>query len=298
MDKTILQYQKAFKSITDRLRGNESVLAVMVFGSMVSGDLWDESDIDLIVILKHSEEKIKNLYTEEKDIAVHITLMNKERLIKLYDSDLRGGHMHRILSGAKLIFSKDKDITTRFDNGRYYPDVDREKWNMVYLGTVIKNINLCKKYLANDDIYNAYSTAVKFVDDYAKLYISLSGYMVSKEAMTMVMNLNDEFKVCTDGLFFNKVDSEKAIKISITYIQMALDENLRNVTSLLMDYMRQKDCFLSAEDIKDDMIFQNYDIQIEDILNKMWDSNLIKREKRDFKTEDNKVLFKEYVYFI
>ena len=44
MERTILQYQKAFNSIIERLKSNDSVLAVMVFGSMVTGDLWDESD--------------------------------------------------------------------------------------------------------------------------------------------------------------------------------------------------------------------------------------------------------------
>ena len=46
MGRTILQYQKAFNSAINRFKANKLVLAVMVFGSMVSGDLWDESDID------------------------------------------------------------------------------------------------------------------------------------------------------------------------------------------------------------------------------------------------------------
>lgn len=48
MLKTLLQYQKVYNIVTKRLKQNKKVLAVMVFGSMVSGDLWEKSDIDFL----------------------------------------------------------------------------------------------------------------------------------------------------------------------------------------------------------------------------------------------------------
>ncbi|MEL7598231.1 MAG: nucleotidyltransferase domain-containing protein, partial [Clostridiaceae bacterium] len=45
MVKTIQKYQGAFNTVIERLKQNDSVLAVMVFGSIITGDLWEESDI-------------------------------------------------------------------------------------------------------------------------------------------------------------------------------------------------------------------------------------------------------------
>lgn len=298
MERTIIQYQRAFNSIIDRLKSNEAVLAVMVFGSMVTGDLWDESDIDLFVILDKKIANIKNIYTEEKQVPVHIKLMSKNKFIQLYEEDLRGGFMHRMFSSSRLVFSKDMEVTIKYDSGRYYPDLDRERWNMVYLGKVLKSIDICKKYLSNDGVYTAYGAAVKCVENYARLHVNYSGYMISKDAMTMAMNLNDSFKRCVDELFFNKQDTAKAISAAVEYIESSIDENIRNTASILVNYMREKDCFLSTEDIKNDKLFVNYDIALEDILNKLWEKNIIKKDSRDYKTEDGKVLFKENVYFI
>ncbi|MFL0246878.1 nucleotidyltransferase domain-containing protein [Candidatus Clostridium stratigraminis] len=298
MERTILQYQKAFNSIIDRLKGNEAVLAAMVFGSMVTGDLWDESDIDLFVIIDKKINNIKNIYTEEKQVPVHIKLMSKSKFLQLYEEDLRGGFMLRMFASSRLVFSKDMDITQRYDSGRYYPDLDRERWNMVYLGKVLKNIDLCNKYLYNDGIYTAYGAAVKCVENYAKLYINYSGYMISKDAIAMAMNLNDDFRNCVDGLFFNKNDTVTAIESTLKFIEDAVDETIRNTAAILLNYMRGKDSFLSTEDIKNDKLFESYDIAIEDILNKLWERNMIKKDNRDYKTDDGKVLFKENVYFI
>ncbi|AYD39822.1 nucleotidyltransferase domain-containing protein [Clostridium fermenticellae] len=298
MEKTILQYQKAFNGIVDRMRSNESVLAVMVFGSMVTGDLWDESDIDLFVILDKSYSDVQNIYTEEKSIPVHIKLMGKNKFVRFQEEDLKGSFMHRIFASSRLVFSKDIEITTRYDNGRYYPDLDRERWNMVYLGKLLKNIGICKKYLYNDGIYTAYTAAVKCAEEYSKLYVNFSGYMISKDAMTMAMNLNDNFRKCVDKLFFNKDDIKEVITDVLKYFQSNIDSSIRNLVNVLINYMREKDCFLSSEDIKEDKLFNNYDINMEEILNKLWQKNIIKKDSRDLKTENGMLVFKENVYFI
>jgi len=298
MERTILQYQKAFNGIVERLKSNNSVLAVMVFGSMVTGDLWDESDIDLFVILDKKNPDIENIYMEEKDIPVHIKLMSKNKFLQLHEEDLRGGFLHRIFASSRLVFSKDVEVTARYDSGRYYPDLDRERWNMVYLGKLLKNIGLSKKYLHNDGIHTAYTAAVRSVEEFARLYINSSGYMISKDAMTMAMNLNDTFRKYVEDLFFNNKNVEEAINNILDYIQKNIDGSIRNLTNVLINYMREKDSFLSAEDIESDKLFYNYDIKIEEILNKLWEKNLIKKETRDYKGEDGKALFKENVYFI
>lgn len=297
MEKTILQYQKAFNNTIDKLKQNESVLAAMVFGSMVTGDLWDESDIDLFVVANTESMEIKNIYMEEKNVPIHIKLMNKEKFLRLQEDDLKGGFIHRIFASSRLVFSKDLDVTAKYDNGRYYPDVDRERWNMVYLGNVIKGISTCRKYLNNEGLYTAYVSSVKCVEDYARLFINSSGYMISKDAITMAINVNDNFKSCIDELFEGKDNLSVRISKTIKYISDELDKNLRDITALLLNYMKEKDCFLSTEDIKKDKLFKDYNIEIEEILNKLWEKNMIKKETRELKIKD-KVLIRENVYFI
>ncbi|MCI1944306.1 nucleotidyltransferase domain-containing protein [Clostridium luticellarii] len=299
MERTILQYQKAFNISIERLRANDSILAVMVFGSMITGDLWDESDIDLLVVYKNNMDNVKNLYTEEANVPIHVKLMSKSNFLQLPEQDLKGGFIHRIISSSRLIFSKDMEITSKYDVGRYYPDLDRERWNMFYLGELFKDMSICKKYLQNDGIHTSYIAAVRSIEEFSKLCVNSSGHMVSKDAMTMAMNLNNDFKVCVDNLFFS--DAEKvneAIKYTMDYLKKNVDKNIRNITKILLNYMREKDCFLSSEDIKNDELFYNYNINMEEILSELWKRDIIKKESRDYKMEDDTSLFKENVYFI
>ena len=290
-------YQKAFNSIVERLKASDEVLAVMVFGSMVTGDLWEESDIDLFVVINNKMDNIRNIYTEEKEIAVHVKLMNKEKFIQLYSEDLKGGFIHRIFASSRLVFSKDMDITSTYDNGRYYPDLDRERWTMVYLGSVLKRLGICKKYLYNEGLYTAYSAIVRSIEEYSKLFVNFSGYMISKDAMTMAMNLDDNYKDVVDHLFNYKGDVKKVIQDTVDFIEKAIDKDIKSMTEILMNFLRNSEGFLSAEEIKNNNLFQNFEIEMEEILDKLWEKQIIKKDCRDYKSEET-ILFNENVYFI
>ncbi|MBK5242716.1 nucleotidyltransferase domain-containing protein [Clostridium sp.] len=298
MTKTVLQYQKAFNSVVDRIKIDESVLSVMVFGSMVTGDLWEESDIDLFVIVKQKTDEIRNIHTEEKGVPVHIKLMGKDEFIEIYSDNLKGGYMHRIFSSSRLVFSKDMDITVRYDGGRFFPDVDRERWGMYFLGKLLKDMGVCKKYLSNNGIYTSYSTAIRCIEKYSRLYINSAGYMISKDVMAMALNLNEDFKQCVDKLFFENTNIEEAIKETMTFLEQSINIDLKSNCNLLLNYMRGKDKFLSSEEIMAEGLFVDFDIDMEELLNKLWERDIIKKETRDFKMDNDKILFKQNVYFI
>lgn len=298
MGKIIVQYQKAFNSVVERLKNNSNVLAVMVFGSMVSGDLWDESDIDLFVIIDNIDFEIKNIYTEENEVNIHIKLMSKEKLMKLNENDLRGGFIHRVFASSRLVFSRDFDVTIAYNNGRYFPEIDRERWNLVYLGKVLKSIGICKKYLKNAGLFTSYSVCVRCIEDYSKLYVNSSGYMVSKDAMTAAMNFDDSFKEVVEKLFFSKESTQKLIEDTISYIVKAIDLRLKNCTVILSEHFKAKDKVYSAEDMKSSQLFEGFDIDFEDILNYMWKKKLIKRGSRGYKDNNGDDIIVENVYFI
>ncbi|GAA0177310.1 nucleotidyltransferase domain-containing protein [Clostridium sediminicola] len=296
MKNVIADYQSSFNSIIEKLKKNDEILAVMVFGSMVSGDLWEDSDIDLFVIIEGYRKKIENIYTEEKNIPIHIKLISKQKFMQFHEEDLMGGFLHRMLSSSKLVFSNDYQVTERFDNGRYYPDLERQKWNLVYLGLLLKSLDVCKKYLSNDSIYSAFCESTNCMQKYSKLFVNYSGYMISKDTMRVCINLNDEFKYYAEKLL-SKDKMKESIEELICYIENDIDKNLKNYTSILLSFMATKDKLLSAQEIEKDEFFRNFEIKSEHILNKLYSADIIKKSKREFKINE-KMLIEENTYYL
>ncbi|AIY78665.1 nucleotidyltransferase domain-containing protein [Clostridium botulinum] len=295
MLKSILKYQKSFQKLINDLKVNKKVLAIFAFGSIVSGDLWDESDIDLFVLYKDNFNEIRDVYSEILGIDVHMKLLSKESFLNLYKSDGKKGFARNILLSSKIVFSRDDEITSTFNEARYSLDKHIEKWNLVYLGKLMKDLRVTKKYLHNDSVFTSYEILIRALDSFSKLYLNLNGYTVSKDAVRMATNLNDDFNKIINDLFYEPMSKEN-IESTLVYIERFLELNIVASTKALLEFLNEKRTFLSSYEIKNDVRFKEFDIKIEDILKELLKRNLVKKDIRKLDIEDSKKLINENVY--
>lgn len=295
MSKSIVDYQKSSEKLINVLKVNKKVLAIFAFGSIISGDLWEESDIDLFVIYKDVFDDVRDIYSEILDIPVHMKILNKEKFLALYKSDGKKGIIRNLLVSSKIIFSRDEEIENAFNKAKYSLDKYIETWNLLYLGNIIKDIRVTKKYLQNDSVFTSYEVLIRALDSFAKLYLNLNGYTVSKDAVTMATNLNNKFSIIVENLFNNKCTKEN-IKNAVNYIEKFLDENINEASKLLLDYLYEKSTTLSSYEIKTSETFKEFDIKIEDILKELYKRKLIIRDTRSLDLPFNEKLINENVY--
>ena len=85
MAKSVIDYQNAYREITEILKKNTNILSIFVFGSMVSGDLWEGSNIDLFAIYNDDFNEIRDVYSEVLEIPVHIKFLSKESFKNYYN---------------------------------------------------------------------------------------------------------------------------------------------------------------------------------------------------------------------
>lgn len=298
MAKTILDYQIAFNKTVESLKVKKEVLALFVFGSIMNGDLWEKSDIDLIVICDELLDNINNIYTEHNDIPIHIKLIDKKKFISLCTGDNKGGYIHRLFSSSKLVFSNDKDIEELYDKERFFNDFCGERWNMVFLSDLLKSISECKKYLYKDSIYNAYTLASISVRNYAKLIVNFSGYMINRDVVNMAMNLDDKLSCIAEEFFMRKNHLKKDIEILINYIDDNINKNMKAYTSILINYMKEINTSLSSREIAFSKLFREYKINMEEILNKLYELEIVNKMKRPYKSSLGNILIEENVYYI
>jgi len=295
VSKSILDYQKSSQKLINVLKVNKKVLAIFAFGSIVSGDLWEESDIDLFVVYKDVFDDVRDIYSEILDIPVHMKVLNKEKFLALYESDGRKGIIRNLLVSSKIIFSRDDEIESVFNKAKYSLDKYRETWNLVYLGNLIKDSRVAKKYLQNYSIFTSYEVLIRALDSFAKLYLNLNGYTVSKDAVKMATNLNNKFNVVVENLFNNKCTKEN-VQNTVDYIEKFLDENINESSKLLLDYLYEKSIFLSSYEIKNSELFKEFNIKIEDILKELFKRNLIIKDTKNLELPFNEKLVSENVY--
>ena len=297
MKNIIIEYQKAFNEILDNFKNNKNVIAVFTFGSIVSGDIWEESDIDFFVIYNFEYDFVRDIYSEIYKIPVHTRILSKEKFLSSYKEDGSKGIARNILKFSKLVFSRDKDINNLYNRAIYVGDEFNHIDSLEYLSRVIKDVGICKKYIQNDRVYTAYEMIVRSLDSFSKLYLNLNGYTVSKDAIRMVINLNDDFKALIDDKLFNGVQEENIVDI-INYINTYIDKNILKASKVITDILNDEEEYLSASEIKNKDILRGSNIKLEQILKRLLTKGVIKKKDKEVIDSNGNVIISENVYGI
>lgn len=297
MKNIIIEYQKAFNDTMEKLNRNENISAVFTLGSIVSGDMWEESDIDFFVVHKDKFNDVRDIYSEVNNIPVHIKLISKEKFINSYENEGSKGISKSILKFSKMIFSKDEDISAIYNRAIYgeYGYTDEE--NLEYLSKLIKQINICKKYIQNDRIYTAYEMMIRGLDSFSKLYLSLNGYTVIKDSIGMVVNLDNSFKNILDTRLLSGINKEDIIEV-INYIERYIEENILIASKAIIDVLKHSNEFLSSTEIIESFTSLGKGIKIEQVLKKLLSKGIIKKMSKEVLDKDNKFIIDENIYGI
>ena len=297
MKNIIIEYQKAFNDTMEKLNRNENISAVFTLGSIVSGDMWEESGIDFFVVHKDKFNDVRDIYSEVNNIPVHIKLISKEKFINSYENEGSKGISKSILKFSKMIFSKDEDISVIYNRAIYgeYGYTDEE--NLEYLSKLIKQINICKKYIQNDRIYTAYEMMIRGLDSFSKLYLSLNGYTVIKDSIGMVVNLDNSFKNILDTRLLSGINKEDIIEV-INYIERYIEENILIASKAIIDVLKHSNEFLSSTEIIESFTSLGKGIKIEQVLKKLLSKGIIKKMSKEVLDKDNKFIIDENIYGI
>lgn len=295
MSVNIKDYQNAYESAVKQLKENSQVVAIVVYGSMVSGDIWEESDIDFLVITKE-KGKYENIYSKISGIPIHINYLSKDEFINSYNKMLKGGTFHKAFFTGKMVYCSDKDIQGIHASSRFYSDRDRYARNIEILCSVINAIHYTKKYLYTGKIETAYQWSIELLTNYARLLVGLEGHITDKDILSLAVNVNPQVEY-----LFKVIESQQKTKEKINEILKNIENfvegNISSITNPIVEFLKNSNFPCSAEDIKNSKDFKQIEVDITLLLDRMSKADIIKEGSRKYITYGDEALIEEITYF-
>lgn len=291
----VLEYQESYQKTLEILKNNEDVLASFVFGSIITGDLWEKSDIDIFVVVKSWDGNMTNIYSSFTKTQVHFKVLSKDEFLNLKSFNIKGSLMHRLFSSSKMVFCKDDQIKNKYDEAKYYSDIDRKKWTLNYLGKLIKALDSTEKSLKNGNYTSSFYQVIQAMDYYAMVYINSRGYMVSKDNINIASNLDSTFESEFKKLL-GSAEVRKKVDRCVKYLKMKIDETISETSELIFSILRENNGGISSRELKEMDCFKDYDINMESILDTLFEKNIIKKDYKKIETSNNNLLIMENVY--
>lgn len=290
----IKAYQDACDIALNKLKSNSQVLAIIVYGSIISGDLWENSDIDIMVI-SQDRGKSQTIYSKILDVPLHINYISKDVFVDSYNSMLKGGSFHKVFFMGKLVYCIDSDIEEIHGNTRVYGDRDKAIRNIEFLCNLLNSVHFTKKYMYTGKHETAFQWSVEMLKNYARILMNSHGHLTDNDILSFAVNMN----MSVENIFVS-LNDDKPLLGRLNYIVDAtekfINQNIESIAQPIVQFLRQENNPYSVTELQASEDFKQVDTDMNVLLQSLSERGLIRERSRSFTTLGNEYLIDEIVY--
>ncbi|TDT47637.1 nucleotidyltransferase domain-containing protein [Fonticella tunisiensis] len=292
----IKRYQEAYERVVNELKNNSRVVAIIVYGSIVSGDIWEKSDIDFLV-LTNERDKAESIYTRVSGIPIHINYLSKDIFVKSCQNLLKGGTFHKAFFTGKLVFSRDGYLDDVYLSTRFYGDRDRSIRNVEILCNLLNGMHYTEKYYITGKLETSYQWCMELLKNYARLLMNINGHITDNDILSYAVNMNDEVKYLFNVLTgSNSLDVR--IKEVLEFVNRFLQINLRTIAMPVIEFLKERKTAVSIGDMKNSGWFKHVDGDLSLLMDELSNHGIINEGTRKYTTYGDEHLINEIVYSI
>ena len=138
---------QALNSFAERVKKDSNVVALLLYGSLAYGTVWEKSDIDVELIVRDGTTVLSKWCWCFEEDGAEFELMRIEELSKFKNGlqHVRGGFDHGKYGEGTLVFSKDEALIDLFEGARKIGEDDAPRSFAARIGELLNWMNKAEK---------------------------------------------------------------------------------------------------------------------------------------------------------
>ncbi len=234
------RFERAIDLVQDDLERDDHVLAAILCGSLSYDQVWDKSDIDLVVITTDDKQRLLNgISLTAEDVNIHTSVIPRGVFKRQLEAAHRNSFQHSMYARSKLLFTKDPSIDAIYKEINQLGKHDIHIQMMGHAQQSVVLLYKAKKWhlIKNDPHYTAH-WILNTASCLASVVVSRAGQLVDREALVEATKLEPElFKLIYTDLFDKKV-SNRSLGTAIDAIDHYLKPLALELFEPVIDYLR------------------------------------------------------------
>jgi predicted nucleotidyltransferase len=235
------KFTEALDSLVDQVKGDRSVLAAILCGSLSHDTVWAKSDIDLVLVTIDDKKVDRDsLALYANGVNVHAFLMPRTEFRKTVEGSARNSFMHSFLAKGRLLYTHDQTIA----------DLCNRLGEIGYRDTQLQLLRAGASALL--PIYKAHKWMVTRGDlDYTALWILYAAtplaqievlgarLLVDREVIPQAMKLNPLFFKTVYADLLNAKKTPKSVQRALEAIDGYVARRAPTLFGLVIDHLRE-----------------------------------------------------------
>jgi hypothetical protein len=244
------RFQQALDTFTSKVKQDSYIIAAILAGSMAYDQVWEKSDIDILLVGRSEKVPERFYYLIEEGVNIHAWLLSRSKFKQQIERALQSSFFHSYFSKSTLLFSTDETISEYYQNVQRLGARDRQLQLLRAASDVLPVLAKAEKwlYVKNDPAYSCL-WLMYMVGELASIEVIAAGEVTSREVIRQALKYNPAFfQAIYSDMIAQPVDGamvDRALRLVNDY----LNERIAMLFQPLLDYLSAADGPRSASEI-------------------------------------------------
>ena len=237
------RYHDALDSLVTKVQKDRNIIAAILCGSMSYDQVWDKSDIDLLLVQREGKGDPRGYTLSENDVNIHAEIVPRGQLRRWQETALQGSFDHSFFSRSTLLFCSDESVKTWYQNANLHNIGGRDKaLQLLVVATgLLPTLKYAEKqFYVNRDLNYSFLSILRAVESLARIEVILNDEVPSREVIQPALEYNPDFFRITYSDLINCEKNEAVIQNALDTINAYLDEKLF-IFQPILDFLAEAD---------------------------------------------------------
>jgi hypothetical protein len=244
------RYQDALDSLIEKVEQDRLILAAILCGSLSHDQVWEKSDIDLVLVGTEEFKEVKDFGLVEEGVNIHAIVYPRSKFKAELEKAVQSSFFHSYISKSTLLFTKDPTLQEYYDNIQQIGSRDREIQLLRAGNWVLPTLAKAEKwlYVKKDPAYS-FKWIMATVDSLASIEVIMNGEVTGREVIQQALKFNpDFFNAIYADLIYGKID-EAAVRDALRRINDYMDERLYLLFGPILEYLSEEGAVRSTTEL-------------------------------------------------
>ena len=234
------RFEAALDHLIEQVKEDRHILAAILCGSLSHDEVYDKSDIDLVLVCTDDKKtKGHGVSLVVDDINIHTSVTPRSSFKKATEGTSTNSFSHSTYAKSKLLFTKDPTIESLFDQIHHIGSRDTDFQLLSSGGGAAYGLNKARKwFITRGDLELTTVWLIGAASNLAQIEAGLAGEIIGREVIPQGQRLNPElFQVIYTDLL-NRKKTKKAVALALDTAEAYLERKARRLFKPIFEYLR------------------------------------------------------------
>jgi len=247
------KFSAALDALVDDLKGDKSILAALLCGSLSHDTVWSKSDIDLVLVTVDDKKIPEGHRSLNADgVNVHTFLLPRAVFRKSVEGSIRNSFLHSLMAKGRLLYTHDQtiaDLCARLNEiGQADTDVMLLRAATSALGPIYK---AHKWLVTRGDLDYTALWIVYAATPLAQIEVMGRRLLADREVIPQALGLNPDFfrVIYTDLL--NAKKTRRNVEAALAAVDEYIGSRAQTIFAPIIEHLREVGETRSCTEIND-----------------------------------------------